>query len=101
MARLVTICRCCVSDGVPRRSSIVALIVGVILNLINQGDALFGGGQVNFAKLILTFAVPYCVATYGAVSFRLSLPRNAKLGEEARSLEQQEPSFLRTTKGGR
>ena len=71
MPRLFTICRCCVSDGVPRRSLIVALIVGAILNLINQGDALFGGGRVNFTKLILTFAVPYCVATYGAVSFRL------------------------------
>jgi len=71
MPRLFAICRCCVSDGVPRRSFIVALIVGAILNLINQGDALFGGGSVNFTKLILTFAVPYCVATYGAVSFRL------------------------------
>ena len=73
VARLRTICRSCVSDGVPRRSFIVALIVGAILNLINQGDALFGGGRVNFTKLILTFAVPYCVATYGAVSFRLSV----------------------------
>ena len=72
MARLLMICRGCVSDGVPRRSFIVALIVGAILNLINQGEALFGGGQVNFTKLILTFAVPYFVATYGAVSFRLN-----------------------------
>src|ERR1700720_116480 len=31
---------CCISDGVPKRSLIVALIVGTILNLINQGDAL-------------------------------------------------------------
>ena len=72
MARLVVICRCCVSDGVPRRSFIVAPVVGAILNLINQGDALFGSGPVNFAKLILTFAVPYFVATYGAVSLRLN-----------------------------
>jgi len=81
MARLLMICRCCVSDGVPRRSFLAALIVGTILNLINQGDALLGGGQVNFAKLILTFTVPYFVATYGAVSFRLN------------------PDFLRPTTG--
>jgi len=31
----------CVSDGVPRRSFVVAVIVGTILNLINQGDALY------------------------------------------------------------
>jgi hypothetical protein len=91
VVRLVTICRCCVSDGVPRRSFIVALIVGAILNLLNQGDALFSGGQLNFTKLILTFAVPYCVATYGAVSFRLSLSRIANLEDGARSLAERKP----------
>ena len=61
----------CVSDGVPRRSLYVALIVGTILNLINQGDALFSGRDLNVTKIILTFVVPYCVATYGAVSYRM------------------------------
>ena len=98
---LLTICRCCVSNGVPCRSFVVALIVGVILNLINQGDAVFGGGRLKFTKLILTFALPYCVATYGAVSFRLSLPQNAKPGRETRSLDRPEPGFLRTTNGPR
>ena len=72
MSRLAQICLYCVSDGVPRRSLIVALIVGATLNLINQGDALFGGAHLNLTKIILTFVVPYCVATYGAVSFRIS-----------------------------
>jgi hypothetical protein len=88
MSQLFTICRCCVSDGVPRRSFSVALIVGAILNLINQGDALLGDARLNWTKLILTFAVPYCVATYGAVSFRLS-----------RSRDEREPSFLRAANG--
>ena len=56
----------------PGRSLRVALLVGTVLNLINQGDALFGNGHVSFVKLTLTFVVPYCVATYGAVSYRLS-----------------------------
>jgi hypothetical protein len=64
---------CCVSGGVPRRSLAVALIVGAILNLINQGDALLSGAHLDFTKIVLTFAVPYCVATYGAVSYRLRL----------------------------
>lgn len=55
----------------------VALIVGTVLNLINQGDVLFGGGRIDFVKVILTFAVPYCVATYGAVSYRLNATRVA------------------------
>jgi hypothetical protein len=65
----------CFSDGVPKRSVQVALIVGVLLNLINQGDVLLGHGHVNVVKLALTFAVPYCVATYGAVSYRLTRER--------------------------
>ena len=62
---------CCISDGVPKRSLVVALIVGTILNLINQGDALVVGARLDLTKLILTFVVPYAVATYGAVSYRL------------------------------
>ena len=61
------------SDGVPGRSLRVALVVGTALCLINQGDALFGGGAVNWAKAGLTYVVPYMVSTYGAVSFRMGL----------------------------
>lgn len=63
--------------GIARRSVLVALVVGTILNLINQGDALFSGAHVSLWKVILTYAVPYCVATYGAVSYRLSISRAA------------------------
>ena len=71
MGRWSRIWLCCVSDGVPKRSLGVALVVGTILNLINQGDALVAGARPNILKLVLTFAVPYAVATYGAVSYRL------------------------------
>jgi len=64
-----------VSDGVPRRSLWVALVVGTILNLINQGDTLVSGQRLDFAKLALTYIVPYVVSTYGAVSFRLHAER--------------------------
>ena len=63
----------CVSDGVPTRSLVVAIIVGTVLNLINQGAALIGHGHFDPVKAALTFAVPYCVATYGAVSYRLKV----------------------------
>jgi hypothetical protein len=72
VSRLSQIFLYCISDGVPRRSLVVALIVGAILNLINQGDAVFAHGHLNLIKIVLTFAVPYCVATYGAVSYRMS-----------------------------
>lgn len=56
------------ADGVPLRSLKVAVIVGTALNLINQGDALFGSAPVNWLKLTLTFLMPYAVSTYGAVA---------------------------------
>jgi hypothetical protein len=65
----------CVSGGVPRRSLVVSVVVGSILNLINQGDALFGGEPVNVAKIVLTYIVPYVVATYGAVSYQINLAK--------------------------
>jgi hypothetical protein len=63
------------TGGVPRRSLIAAVIVGTILNLINQGDALFGDKTIDWVKLLLTYLVPYCVTTYGAVSFRIAAAR--------------------------
>jgi hypothetical protein len=49
-----------------RRWLVVALIVGTALNLINQGDALLSGAQPVVWKLILTYAVPFVVASYGS-----------------------------------
>jgi hypothetical protein len=69
-----------ISDRVPRRSLLVALVVGTILNLINQGDALVSGAALDTTKLLLTYLVPYCVSTYGAVSYRLHAQRNAAGG---------------------
>jgi hypothetical protein len=63
--------------GVARRSLIVAAVVGTVLNLINQGDALLGAGTINWLKICLTFVVPYCVSSYGAISYRVSLERDA------------------------
>ena len=62
---------CAISDGVPRRSFCLALVVGTVLNLINQGDALIGSVPIDWLKLILTYRVPYAVCTYGAVSHQL------------------------------
>ena len=60
------------SDGIPRRALYVALLVGTVLNLINQGDALVSGKPLDWLKLALTFLVPYCVSTHGAVTAKLA-----------------------------
>lgn len=82
MSKFATVWRYCTSDGIPRRSAVVAMVVGTALNLINQGDALVTGGPIDFVKVALTYIVPYCVATYGAVSFRRTSLSRAR--EEAK-----------------
>jgi hypothetical protein len=65
-------CACALSDGVPRRSFYVALVVGTVLNLINQGDAMLGAGSIDWLKIALTYCVPYLVCTYGAVTAQIA-----------------------------
>ena len=50
------------------RSLAVALVVGSILNLINQGDALTVLNGVVWWRVALTFCVPFLVASYGSYS---------------------------------
>ncbi len=52
------------------RACAVALVVGSALNLINQGDAILSGGEVNYLKLALTYAAPFFVSCRGAPSPR-------------------------------
>ncbi len=49
-----------------RRSLIVAILIGTILNLINQGEAILGDPPVVLWKLLLTYFVPFAVASYGS-----------------------------------
>ena len=52
-----------------RRSLIIALIVGTILTAINQGNIIIDGHfpSALYWKIPLTYCVPFCVATAGAV----------------------------------
>ncbi len=52
----------------------VALVVGTFLALINYGDRIFLRGDmhpVDWIKLVVSYCVPYCVATYGAAKYAM------------------------------
>jgi hypothetical protein len=72
MTTLQTVWHLSMSDGVPTRSLAVALVVGSILNVINQWEAVRGRAAWHWRKLTLTYCVPYLVATYGAVATRMA-----------------------------
>ena len=50
----------------------IALFVGTVLNLINQGGAILAGSGVSWLHLVLNYAVPYCVASYSAAKNQIS-----------------------------
>ena len=80
---LAAIAGLALSGGVPRYSLIAAVVVGTILNLINQGVVLFGQGEIDLVKCGLTYVVPYCVATYGAVYAKMRMTGSGATGGAA------------------
>ena len=56
-------------DGMPRKAFVTALAVGTILTAINHGDSIvMHGDWPPLWKVVLTYCVPYCVTTWGAVT---------------------------------
>jgi len=56
-----------------RRSLVVALVIGTLLNTINQGPEIFTGHWPVWWKVVLTYFVPFAVASYGSyAAFRSS-----------------------------
>ena len=54
-------------DGTPKKALMTAIVVGTILTTINHGDVILKGESLNYLKIILTYCVPYCVTTWGAI----------------------------------
>ena len=79
--------RQCVDGPVLKRSLIVALVVGTVLSAINQGDVILSGQSPVIWKIVLTYCVPFCVATYGAYSACVahSLTMGDATGDEEQS----------------
>ena len=70
----MTALRAVLRRPIATRSLWVSLIVGTVLNLINQGDRLAAGLPPDWGKLVLTYVVPFLVASYGAWSALATKP---------------------------
>jgi hypothetical protein len=66
------LCAACAMRYAPvlRRAIIIALVVGTILTMINQGDILVSGAVTPLVvlKICLTYMVPYGVSTVSALA---------------------------------
>jgi hypothetical protein len=54
------------TPSILRSAAKVAFVVGIVLNAINQGPALWQGAEVSWWHVLLNFAVPFCVSSYSA-----------------------------------
>lgn len=57
-----------------RRNLVVALVVGGVLNLINQGTALAAWDGVSWWQFCLNFCVPFVVASFGSWNAQRAKP---------------------------
>ena len=57
-----------------QKGVILALIVGSILLVINQFDAIFGTAQFRVIPALLTYCVPFAVFIFGQLSAKTKDP---------------------------
>lgn len=76
LAKLLDLHRTAIRLGIYSRSGKVALVIGTLLNLINQPQAVLGLLSLDYpaiqrldvVKALLTYSVPFLVASYGALT---------------------------------
>lgn len=63
-------------DGTPKKAFLTALVIGTVLTMINHGDQILAGQMPPLIKVGLTYCVPYCVTTWGAVTGKMTKFKN-------------------------
>ena len=71
------------SRDIVRNAATTALIVGPILTVINQGDMILAGQAPDWIKVVLTFFVPYAVATVAGANARTRDEQNQESPDTA------------------
>lgn len=66
MTRPITVLRAACRPAIAGAALRVSLVVGVALNVINQGSSLLDGQAFDWGHGLLNFLVPYCVSSYSA-----------------------------------
>lgn len=58
--------RASISTPIVNSSLKISLVVGTVLNLINQGENLLHSESISWFHLLFNYLVPYLVASYSA-----------------------------------
>lgn len=73
-----------------KTSGMTALVVGTILGLLNHFQNIFSGNlsRIELIQILVTYCVPFSVATFGAT-------KHAQRLDQARSLSVEEQRLVR------
>lgn len=63
----------------------IAMVVGTLLNTLNQGESMLRGGTISWLPFILNFLVPYCVSSYSATKIELELELELRQSNDYKS----------------
>lgn len=66
MSRLKPLLRTACQRPIVTAAVKVALVVGTILNIFNQGSQILDGLPPSWPHVVLNYLVPYCVSSYSA-----------------------------------
>lgn len=69
--------RLMLAPRIARAALKVSLVVGTVLNLINNGEQLWVHHTVNLWHGLLNFVVPFCVSSYSAARNQAQRPPGA------------------------
>ncbi|MGS0759002.1 nitrate/nitrite transporter NrtS, partial [Roseateles sp. GG27B] len=64
--RVKNLLRAACSRRIASNALRISLVVGTVLNVINQSGVIFAGADVSWLHVFLNYLVPYSVATYSA-----------------------------------
>ncbi len=82
-----------------KRAAIVSLVVGTVLNVINQGHAIWGGQSIVWVNALLTYMVPFCVSSYSGAVSMLEMDRENNKQQSQPSPYRQAKALLSTLLG--
>lgn len=66
MSRGASLLRLMFSARIARQAAQVSLVVGTVLNAVNQGPELLHHGQVSWPRVAMNYVVPWCVSAFSA-----------------------------------
>lgn len=87
------VCELAVGHGTPMRATRLAVVVGSLLIIINQWEAVVGEASLDWLKVLLTYCVPYLVSTYTSVSKDLHIIRQSRIAGQQMHEESEKGPF--------